>query len=130
MIGLEAGIVGRDRELLAFYVDVLEFDVTSEFEFPDGLLVKLRRDDARLKIFFPTQTPTAQPAREPYWELGGWRYAALCFDDLDAMHVVFDRIEASSGSVVMAPTSHRPNAEAALVADPEGNHWELLWEAR
>jgi uncharacterized glyoxalase superfamily protein PhnB len=130
VIGLEAGIVGRDRELIEFYVDVLDFSVTRRLEFTDGLLVKLRRDDARVKIFFPARTPTAQPASEPYWELGGWRYAALCFDDLDAMHALFARIEASKGSVVMAPTSHRPGAEAALVADPEGNHWELLWEAR
>ena len=130
MIGLEAGIVGREQDLLAFYADVMEFEVTNRLEFPDGLLVKLRRGDARLKIFFPATTPTQPPACDPYWELGGWRYAALCFDDLDAMHAVFARVEASNGSVVMPPRSHRPDAEAALVADPEGNHWELLWEAR
>ena len=129
MIGLEAGIVGRDQDLLVFYVNVMEFEVTNRLEFPDGLLVKLRRGDARLKIFFPATTPTQPLACDPYWELGGWRYAALCFDDLDAMHAVFARVEASNGSVVMAPRSHRPDAEAALVADPEGNHWELLWEA-
>jgi len=129
MIGLEAGIVGRDPNLLAFYVDVLEFEITNRLEFPDGLLVKLRREHARLKIFFPQSLPSSPPAHDPYWELGGWRYAALCFDDLDAMHAVFARVEASNGSVVMAPRSHRPDAEAALVADPEGNHWELLWEA-
>jgi uncharacterized glyoxalase superfamily protein PhnB len=129
MIGLEAGIVGRDHDLLAFYVDVLEFEVTNRLEFPDGLLVKLRRENARLKIFLPASTPTAPPACDPYWELGGWRYAALCFDDLDAMHAVFARVDASNGRVVMPPRSHRPDAEAALVADPEGNHWELLWEA-
>jgi uncharacterized glyoxalase superfamily protein PhnB len=129
MIGLEAGIVGRDHDLLAFYVDVLEFEVTNRLEFPDGLLVKLRRGDARLKLFFPASAPMTPPTFDPYWELGGWRYAALCFDDLDAMHAVFARVEASNGSVVMPPRNHRPDAEAALVADPEGNHWELLWEA-
>ena len=93
MIGLEAGIVGRDpNQLLSFYVDVLEFEVTNRLEFSDGLLVKLRQGDARLKIFFPVSTATPPPACDRYWELGGWRYAALCFDDLDAMHAMFSRV--------------------------------------
>jgi uncharacterized glyoxalase superfamily protein PhnB len=130
MIGLEAGIVGRDRDLLlAFYVDTLEFEVTDRLDFAgQGHLVKLRREGARLKIFFPERAPTPSPVPNPYWEVAGWRYAALLFDALDEMRAVFARVEASAGRVVMAPTNHRPNAEAGLVADPEGNHWELLWE--
>jgi uncharacterized glyoxalase superfamily protein PhnB len=128
--GLEAGIVGRERDvLLPFYVDILGFEIIDRLEFPDGFLVKLRRDGARVKIFFPTASPSPPPAVDPYWAVAGWRYAALLFDDHDAMHTVVARVDASNGRVVMAPQQHRPGAEAGLVADPEGNVWELLWEA-
>jgi catechol 2,3-dioxygenase-like lactoylglutathione lyase family enzyme len=127
---LEAGIVGRDREvLLPFYVDVLGFEIVHRLDFPDGHLVKLRRDAARLKIFFPVTPPATPGYAEPYWELAGWRYAALLFDDRGEMHDVFARVDHSTGRVVMAPQRHRPGAEAGLVADPEGNVWELLWDA-
>ena len=128
--GLEAGIVGRDDDqLVPFYVDVLGFDVIDRLDFGDsGRLVKLRRGDARIKIFFPVDRPAAPPPAEPYWEIAGWRYAALLFDDLEEMRALFGRVEASTGRVVMPAQGHRPGAEAGLVADPEGNVWELLWE--
>jgi len=127
--GLEAGIVGRDRDvLLPFYVDTLGFEIIDRLEFPDGFLVKLRRDGARVKIFFPTASPSAPAAVDPYWAVAGWRYAALLFDDRDALQFVVTRVGRSDGHVVMAPRQHRPNAEAGLIADPEGNVWELLWE--
>ena len=66
MNGLEAGIVGRDRDVLVrFYVDVLGFEILDDLEFPDGFLVKLRRDGARVKIFFPASPPEPSPAVEP-----------------------------------------------------------------
>jgi uncharacterized glyoxalase superfamily protein PhnB len=126
---LEAGIVGRDRGvLIPFYVDVLGFEIVHRLDFPDGHLVKLRRDAARLKIFFPATVPERPGRAEPYWALAGWRYAALLFDDREEMHAVVMRVERSIGRVAMAPQQHRPGAEAGLIADPEGNVWELLWE--
>ena len=130
MNALEAGIVGCEREvLLPFYVDILGFEIIDRLEFSDGFLVKLRRDGARVKIFFPATSPSPSPAVDPYWEVAGWRYAALLFDDVDEMRSLVIRVEASDGRMVMPPRQHRPGAEAALVADPEGNVWELLWEA-
>lgn len=129
MRSIEAGIVGRDHDgLVAFYTDVLEFEVVDRLEFDEGVLVKLRRGDGRFKIFFPRSGSLPPAVTDPYWAQSGWRYAALVFDDRDDMHRTFARIEASGGRVVMAPRSHRPGAEAALVADPEDNHWELLWD--
>ena len=127
---LEAGIVGRDHDLVVpFYVDVLGFEIIDRLDFGEsGRLVKLRREDARIKIFFPVEQAAVPPLADPYWKLAGWRYAALLFSDHDEMRALFARVRASSGRVVMEPTGHRPGAEAGLVADPEGNVWELLWE--
>jgi uncharacterized glyoxalase superfamily protein PhnB len=132
MTQIEAGIVGRDEQaLVAFYTEVLQFEVVDRLDFPGlGHLVKLRRGEARFKIFFPEHAPSAAPAVDPYWDVAGWRYAALLVDDLDELRQVCERVTRSSGRVVMEPRTHRPDAQAGLIADPEGNHWELLWERR
>jgi uncharacterized glyoxalase superfamily protein PhnB len=132
MTAIEPGIVGRDEQaLVAFYTEVLQFEVVDRLVFPGlGHLVKLRRGGARFKIFLPEHTPSAALAADPYWEVAGWRYAALLLDDVDELRQVFERVARSSGRVVMEPRTHRPDAQAGLIADPEGNHWELLWELR
>jgi uncharacterized glyoxalase superfamily protein PhnB len=35
---------------------------------------------------------------------------------------------ANGGTVLLAPSSHRADAVVAVVRDPEGNVWELLYE--
>jgi hypothetical protein len=38
--------------------------------------------------------------------------------------------EAGRGRVLLAPANHRDRARTAMIADPEGNAWELLAESR
>ena len=130
MTELEAGIVGHDRDaLVAFYTDVLGFTLTQELAFDTiGLVLKLRRDGARLKLFFPVGDVDAPTAVEPWFRPGGWRYAALYLGARPDLEGIIAATESGGGRVVLAPTAHRVDAVTALIADPEGNHWELLWE--
>jgi catechol 2,3-dioxygenase-like lactoylglutathione lyase family enzyme len=128
---LDAGIVGRDRDVLvAFYTGPMGFALAEELRVDGfGTVLKLRRDDARLKLFFPISTVDAPIDADPWYRPGGWRYAALTVDARDDLHALADAVADAGGRVVLAPTVHRPGAETAVIADPEGNHWELLWEA-
>ena len=40
-----------------------------------------------------------------------------------------DAVAGAGGTVLTATTEHRPGAAFALVADPDGNVWELLQES-
>jgi uncharacterized glyoxalase superfamily protein PhnB len=128
VVGVEAGIVGRDEPaLIAFYVQAMRFDVLSRYEFPVGVVCRLARGEARLKIFFPTEEIAASPdPNAPWFAAGGWRYAALLLDDLAAVDELSDAMLAAGGRVILAPANHRPGARMAMVTDPEGNAWELL----
>lgn len=124
---LEAGIITDDlASLERFYVDALGFEVESVREFPEGEVRRLRRDDARLKLYRPADTPTA-PTRGPTWHhFAGFAYAALLVDDVAT---TFVRVLAAGGVGRVEPRSHRPGAVFALVEDPDGNVWELLQES-
>ena len=130
MTELEAGIVGRDRDaLVRFYTEALGFTLEQELTFATiGTVLKLRRDCARLKLFFPVGEVDKPEAVEPWFRPGGWRYGALYLDSAEELHARVEATALWAGRVVLAPTAHRENAETALIADPEGNHWELLWE--
>jgi catechol 2,3-dioxygenase-like lactoylglutathione lyase family enzyme len=91
---------------------------------------KLRRGGARIKLFSPQPAATERIASEPWYACAGWRYAALYVESADALRDVVAAVDASGGSVLVAPSSHRADAVVAVVRDPEGNVWELLWEAQ
>jgi predicted enzyme related to lactoylglutathione lyase len=128
-VELEAGLVGRDRvRLCAFYTDVLGFELADRFEASVGTVYKFRRGAARLKLFFPNTE--VDPARdvEPWTKPGGWRYAALLLERAADVDELAGAVVAGGGHVRIAPANHRPGARMALVTDPEGNAWELLFE--
>jgi predicted enzyme related to lactoylglutathione lyase len=115
--------------LCAFYTDVMRFTLVGRLEHAVGTVYKLRRDAARLKIFFSTEAIDPVVTPEPWFRPGGWRYAALCLDALGDVDELAAAVDASSGRVLISPTNHRDGARMALVHDPEGNVWELLAEA-
>ena len=124
MTALEAGIVTNDIDgLTAFYTVGLGFEITRDLSFPQGRVRRLRRGDARLKLFHPVGTEVV-PHRTAHWsEHRGFAYAALHVDD--AEHTVARAVAA--GARLLTPvTAHRPGARFALVADPESNVWEIL----
>jgi uncharacterized glyoxalase superfamily protein PhnB len=129
-VALEAGLVGRDEQvLIAFYTDVIGFELTGRLQFDVGVVCKLRRGAARLKIFFPRASVDRPATIEPWFRPGGWRYAALNLERLEDVDALAAAAVASGCGVLLEPSSHRPGARAAMIIDPEGHAWELLAEA-
>lgn len=127
VLGLEAGLVTADgAALAAFYVDGFGFTVERVLEFPQGTVRRLQNGGAQLKIFEPSDRPEALDNR-PWNGAAGFRYAALHVDDAAA---VVASARDAGGTVLTGVTSHRPDACFALIADPEGNVWEILAEGR
>jgi len=131
MSELEAGIVGRDPEALTtFYERVFGFVLHDRLEFESmGVVLKFRRGAVRMKMFFPAPPAHDFVVTEPWYACSGWRYAALYTDTEEELRGIVDAVGAHGGDVVLAPSSHRADAVVAVVTDPEGNVWELLWEA-
>ncbi|MCU1391374.1 MAG: Glyoxalase/bleomycin resistance protein/dioxygenase [Ilumatobacteraceae bacterium] len=127
MITLEVGIVSDDAAgLAAFYRDGFGFTVERVLQFPQGTVHRLRRDDACCKIYQPAEGAADRPAAEPWHANAGICYAALHVDDASAEVA---RAVRAGGSVLVPLSNHRPGAWFALVADPDGNVWEVLQEA-
>ena len=126
---LEVGIVCSDIEaLLAFYEAALGFERTTVVDADVGLVHKLRRGSARVKLFRPVRAPDPAPEVESWSSRSGRGYAALYLDDLAELAETVERCRDLGATVLIEPAQHRPNARMALVADLEANVWELLWE--
>ncbi len=124
---LEAGIVAREPAALCdFYTTVMQFTLLDHRSFAVGDVYRLRRDDARLKIFHSVDALDAPTTIEPWFRTGGWRYAALYLDDVDDVDALATAVRAAHGRVLIEPTAHGDAGRLALVCDPEGNAWELL----
>ena len=129
-IELEAGIIGRDVERLCeFYTQVMGFALVERFEHAAGTVCKLRRGAARIKIFRSVEPVEPAVASHPWFQAGGWRYAALYVENLADVDALTRAVADNGGRVLIAPTSHRDGARMALVCDPEENVWELLAES-
>jgi catechol 2,3-dioxygenase-like lactoylglutathione lyase family enzyme len=128
-VTLEAGIVGRDPDRLErFYVDVMGFTVVHRIRFDEfGSVVRFARGDARFKCYFPAGAAIVPPDSEGSWfRAGGFRYAALNLATAEEVDALVGAMAAAGGTVLIAPSEHRPGARMALVTDPEHNPWELL----
>ncbi len=124
---LELGIVTDDDAfLVAFYVAGFGFEVERVLEFPQGTVHRLRCGDAGLKIYRPASGAEHRPVAEPWHRYRGIGYGALHV--ADAKSVVERAVEAGA-MVVMPVAGHRPGAKVALIADPDGNVWEILEES-
>ena len=128
-VTLEAGIVGRDPEVLErFYTETMGFTVVHRIRFDEfGTVLRLSRGEARCKLYFPGGVEVDPPRPEaPWYQAGGFRYAALTFTTADEVDALVDAMAAAGGTVLIPPREHRPGARMALVTDPEHNAWELL----
>ena len=124
---IEPGIVTGDGAALAgFYCDALGFTVDAVLTFPQGVVRRLCRGEARLKLYQPARTAGAAPPAGKWPDRAGGAYAALHVTDATAEA---ESVRAGGGTVITEVTAHRPGACFALIADPEGNVWELLQEA-
>lgn len=125
-VRLSAGIVtDAPEELLSFYASGLGFAVESTSEFPQGTVHRIRRDEARCKIYAPAAGAARPERADPWFRDAGFAYAALLVEDVAATAT---RAEQAGATVLEPPTEHRPGAMYALIADPQGNVWELLQE--
>ena len=126
-VRIEPGIVTDDGAALAgFYCDALGFSLDAVLTFPQGVVRRLRRDEARLKLYQPARSRGAALHANEWPDRAGWAYAALHVADAAAE---VEAVRAGGGTVIAEVTNHRPGACFALIADPEGNVWELLQEA-
>jgi predicted enzyme related to lactoylglutathione lyase len=127
MTRLELGIVTDDPErLVAFYVAGFGFEVERVLEFPQGIVHRLRRGDACLKIYRPSTGAEHRPDAEPWHRYRGTGYGVLLVDDAER---TVERAVAAGASVIAAVTSHRRGAKVALITDLDGNVWEVLEES-
>jgi predicted enzyme related to lactoylglutathione lyase len=125
-VRVEVGIVTTDAETLAaFYTAGLGFSVEAVHTFAAGSVHRLRRGDARCKLFQPSAGLEPRSAPEPWYARPGIVYGALLVDDAGAE---VERARAAGGDVLHSVESHRPGARYALIRDPEGNVWEILEE--
>lgn len=126
MTTLEVGLVTSDAaRLVRFYEDGCGFVVAQTLEFPQGSVHRLRRDDAQIKIHQPIGGAESRGPIDPWYRYRGICYAALHVDDIEAEvgHAL------RAGAALLTPiTNHRPGASFALIADPDGNVWEILQE--
>lgn len=127
MTSLEVGFVTDDAPaLVRFYTDGLAFTVHVAFEFPQGSVHRLRRDDACCKIFQPVSGAEPRERAEPWHRFRGIGYAALHVADAESE---VERAVAAGAEILTPVTAHRPGARFALIADPDGNVWEILQES-
>jgi catechol 2,3-dioxygenase-like lactoylglutathione lyase family enzyme len=124
--GVEVGIVTADAEALAaFYTAGLGFTVEAVHTFVAGSVHRLRRGEARCKLYQPAGGVEGRPRPDPWYAHPGIAYGALLVDDAGAE---VDRARAAGAEVLHPVASHRPGARSALIRDPEGNVWEILQE--
>lgn len=123
----EVGLVSADAEtLVSFYVGAFGFVRAHRLEFAEGVVHRLVADGGRLKVFEPRPAPRARVHPAPWHAESGFAYAALHVTEIAA---VVDRAVGAGADVRVPVTNHRPGAWFALLADPEGNLWEVLEEA-
>ena len=130
MAELEPGIVGRDvAGMERFYTEAMGFVVTARLQCDAfGTVLRLARGAGGLKLYFPGDAALDPPRDDdPWYRAGGFRYAALNLDAPAAVDALVDTMRAAGGTVLLGPHEHRPGARMALVTDPEGNPWEILF---
>lgn len=123
---LEAGIVSADAQALVdFYVAAFGFSVLKVLDLAPGMVHRLGRGTAGLKVFQPKEPP-ATPDESVAWNRQtGFAYAAIHVDDAAAaLAAALD----AGATVVLDLSNHRPGACMAMIADPEGNVLEILQE--
>lgn len=127
VVSASVGIVTDDAgELLAFYRAGLGFALESSSELPQGTVHRLRRGQARCKLYVPVRAARRETRPDPWHAAVGMAYAALHVPDVE---VAAAAARAAGAEVLHPPTAHRPGAAYALIRDPQGNVWELLQDA-
>lgn len=130
VVHVEPGIVVRDVDRqLRFYTEAMGFELVLRIDFDAvGSVLRLRRGDARMKLFAPAGTDLDPAPGDDRWvQPGGFRYAALLVDSRDAVDELAAACVAGGGRMLAEPFEHRPGARVSLITDPEGNPWELLY---
>jgi uncharacterized glyoxalase superfamily protein PhnB len=124
--GLEVGIVARDVDrLTAFYVAAFGFELVKQLEFPQGRVTRLATGHAALKVYQPADAPSTGRSPDAWRTASGFAYASA---HVTSAAAALERAVAAGALQVEPVTRHRPGACYAMVADPEGNIWELLEE--
>ncbi len=126
---VEVGMVTADAERLAeFYERGFGWRVQRRLTFPEGLVLRLvdgSSGAARAKLYQPAGGALPPPERPTWHHHAGFAYAAAHVADAQA---TVQAAELAGATVLTPVTSHRPGSRFALIADPQGNVWEILEE--
>jgi len=121
----EVGIVSADRTIVDFLAEVFELAALPAMEFPTGTLHRLESPGAVIKVMVPRQTPKRADG-EPFLAVAGIRYLSMWVDDLDG---VIARAAARGGRLLYGPLELEAGARIAVMADPDGNAFEVIESA-
>ena len=118
----EVGIVGIDRTIVDFLVDVFELHELPPLDTPAGTLHRLESPGAVIKVMVPIDAPGPRDT-EPSLAVTGIRYLTIWVSDLDG---AVERCTARGGTVVVAPFDYEPTARLAVITDADGNTYEVI----
>jgi len=122
---IDLGIITKDPEpMLAFYRDLLGFNVDGEMPMPGGgTMYRLLCGTSMIKIIVNGKEPEAAAAPGGIQGATGYRYWTISIDNLEeAVKACGD----AGHKVIMPVTELRPGIRIAFLGDPDGNWVELL----
>ena len=124
---IDIGIVVCDAEKsLAFYRDLLGFELTGEMAVPGGgTMYRLLCGTTTVKL---VALSASLPKAAPGGLMGacGYRYCTIKVSNL---HEIADTCAEAGYVVAVKPTVIRPGVTICMVEDPDGNWIEFLQEA-
>jgi catechol 2,3-dioxygenase-like lactoylglutathione lyase family enzyme len=125
---LQVGIVPRDLDAsLAFYRDALALPYSGSRPALEGRTLHLfALGDVVIKLLESPRPPRDAGVAGPYAEQSGIRWITLDVDDLDT---VVARCTDTGAALQMPITELRAGLRVAIVADPDGNAFELVERA-
>ena len=122
---IDLGIVTCDPEkMLAFYRDVLGFEMKGEMPLPKGgRMYRLLCGTSMVKIVVNGQPPAVKSAPGGIPAATGYRYFTISVSNL---RDCVERCSAAGYRICIPEKEIRPGVVMAMVEDPDGNWVEFL----
>ena len=120
---IDLGIVVRDAEaMVAFYRDLLGFELEGEVEMPGLRMVRLLCGDSVIKLVKPDTAPEVGAPPGGIFGATGVRYWTLAVDNLDE---IADACTKAGCAMPVKTREARPGVRIFIVEDPDGNWVEF-----
>lgn len=121
---LDLGIVVHDEEaMLAFYGGTLGLTKIGVFTLPNAVQHRFEMGETTMKLVVPNDRPTARPSGRTIGEATGIRYwTAFC----TGLEDIVAECQAAGSELVIPITVGSTGVHYAVLADPDGNCFELI----